>query len=421
MQHSYRLPEKDQYQLKTQYYDFNQEADKALAVAEMRVDLFPGDIEGRLFLAQLYSLHDRIPETMEQFEAILAINPSQTQYLQQLGALARAEGDFELAADYYQRYADENPDDYRSYTPIASLERLLGNFNEAQRTYERALLLEPNNVSILVNLAGLERHFGNFETGFDGLDAALDRARTRQDSIVAFGALQSAHAYGGRMNEALGYLEARFALSQTVLPPIQILSQQLGILDVYVDAGREDQARAMLAAIEPQLQPPFDNLAALGHLTIALAVDDADAAEAAIPGVQAFIDQLGVQAMQSAVTHTQARILELRDRCEEAIPLFQEELADDPSDISVNTDIGRCQRKAGDLDGAEKSLRTSLVSSPYSPTVHYQMALVFEARGDPVKAVEHLETAMTVWGNADEVFKPAREAREKLAELREKL
>ena len=418
MQHSYKLPENLQYQLKTQYYDFSQEADKALAVAEMRVELFPGDVQGRLVLAQLYSLRDRIPETMEQFEAILETDPSQHQYLQQLGALARGEGDFELAEDYYRRYADANPDDYQSYTQTASLQRLVGDFDEAKRTYERALLLEPNNVSVLVSLAGLERHFGNFEGGLAALEATVARARTTQDSITVFGALEFAYEYGGRMNEALSYLEARLALSRTVLPPLQVLGQQLGILDVYVDAGREDQARAMLASVEPQLQPPFDNLAALGHVTIALAVDDADAAEAALPRVQAFIDQLGVQAMQPAVTGARARILELRDRCEEAIPLFREELEDNPSDISVNTDIGRCQRKTGDLDVAEESLRTSLRSSPYSPTVHYQMALVFEARGDTATAVEHLETAMTVWGKADEVYKPAREAREELEALR---
>ena len=46
------------------------------------------------------------------------------------------------------------------------------------------------------------------------------------------------------------------------------------------------------------------------------------------------------------------------------------------------------------------------------------MALLFEARGDTAKAVEHLETAMTVWGNADPVYKPAQDARGKLAELR---
>ena len=417
MQHSYKLPEKDQYQIKMQYYDFTQQADKALAVAEMRVDLFPGDTEGRLMLAQLYALRDRIPETMEQFEAVLAIDPSQTQYLRQLGALARAEGDFELAADYYQRYADENPDDYRSYTPIGSLQRLLGEFDKARATYNRALLLEPNNVSILTNLAGLERHFGNFEGGLEQLEAAWPFTKTLQDTVLLLGALQSAYGYGGRMNAAVEYMEQGMALAPTYLPPIQVLSQQLGVLDEYVKAGQVDRARAILASVEPQLQPPFDELAGMGHLAIALELEDADAAEQAIPRVQAFIDNLGVQAMQPVVTHARARVLEIRDHCAEAIPLYQEELKNNPSDISINTSIGRCQRKEGDLRVAEESLLKSHVSFPFSPTVQYQLALVDEARGDIDKAIEHLETALIVWGDADPGYEPARRAREKLEEL----
>ncbi len=417
MQHSYKLPENTQYQVKTQYYDFSQEADKALAVAEMRVELFTGDVQGRLVLAQLYALRDRIPETMEQFEAILAVDPSQTQYLRQLGSLARAEGDFELSADYYRRFSEGNPDDYRSYASIASLQSLLGDFAEAKETYGRALLLEPNNVSILVGLANLERHFGNFDSGLAGLEAALERARTTQDSISAFGALESAYEYSGKMNESLRHFEARLELLRGISPTISVLSQQLDALEEYVKAGREDQARSILAAVEPQLQPPFDGIAALGHMRVALAMENPDAAEAAIPRVQAFIDQTGVQALQPSVTNARARILEMRDRCAEAIAVFRSLLDDNPSEISINTSIGRCQRKTGDLDAAEESLRRSLVSFPYSPTVHYQMALVFEARGDDAKAIEHLETAMRTWSLADPEFKPARDAREKLAEL----
>ena len=418
MQHSYKLPERTQYQVKFQYYDFNKEAEKALAVSQIRVDLFPGDIDGRLILAGLYSLRDRIPESMEQFEAILEIDPSQMQYLQQLGSLARAEGDFESATDYYQRYADENPDDYRSYTPIGSLHRLQGNFDEAKAAYERALLLEPSNVGVMVSLAGLERHYGNFAGGVTQLEAALGRAKTRQDSVAVFGALQSAHEYGGQMTEAIQYLERQLALLQTIYPPIQVLSQQLQKLDVYVKAGQEDRAHAILAAVEPQLQPPFDQLGAIGHVGIALALEDADVAEQALPRLQSLIDQLGVQALQPAVTHARARILEIRDQCAEAVPVYQEELESNPTDISIFIDIGRCQRKLRNLDAAEESLQRSLAWSPYSPTVHYQLALVSEARGDTDRAVEHLETALDIWRDADPEFKPAREAREKLEELK---
>ena len=418
MQHSYKLPERMRYTVRFQYYDFKQEAEKALAVAEMRVDLFPDDIDGRLIIATLYEMRDRTPEAMEQYEAILSIDPSQTVFLRQLGELARDKGNFDVAAEYFQRYADTHPDEPESYASLASLQRLQGEFDAAKATYEKALLLEPSNVAVMVSLAGLERHFGNFASAITQLDATLSEAKTAQDTVRVLSALESAHEYLGSMNQAVAHLERRLAVAQTYSPPIQILSQQLGSLDTYVGAGQVEKARQILASVEQQLQPPFDQLGSMGHMAIALELEDADAVEAAVPGLQALISGLGVQALQPLVIHAQARVFELRGECDQAIPLYQEELDSNPTGTSVHIDIGRCQRKLGDAEAAEQSLRRRLESSPYDPLAHYELALVFADRGDDAQAIQHLETALSVWENADPGYQPALKAREQLAALR---
>lgn len=418
MQHSYKLPERTRYQVRFQYYDFKQEAEKSLAVAAMRVDLFPDDIEGRIILATLYALRDRIPEAMEQYEAVLSIDPSQTVYLRQLGALAGGQGDFDVAAEYFQRYADTHPDEPESYTSLARLQSVQGEFDAAKATYEKALLLEPSNVAVMVSLAGLERHFGNFAGAITQLDATLSKAKTAQDTVRVLSALGSAHEYLGSMSQAVAHIERTLAVAQTYSPPIQMLSQQLGSLDTYVGAGQVEKARQILASVEQQLQPPFDQLGWLGHMAIALELEDADAVEAAVPGIQALISGLGVQALQPLVIHAQARVFELRGECDQAIPLYQEELDSNPTGTSVHIDIGRCQRKLGDAEAAEQSLRRRLESSPYDPFAHYELALVFADRGDDAQAIQHLETALAVWENADPGYQPALKAREQLAALR---
>jgi hypothetical protein len=45
-------------------------------------------------------------------------------------------------------------------------------------------------------------------------------------------------------------------------------------------------------------------------------------------------------------------------------------------------------------------------------------ALVFADRGDDAQAIQHLETALAVWQNADPGYQPALKAREQLAALR---
>jgi tetratricopeptide (TPR) repeat protein len=418
MQHIYKLPERVRYQVKFRYYDFQQQAEKATAVLQIWVDLLPDDIEGRLMFARVLVLRDRREEAIEQYEAVLEIDPSQTQYLKQLGDLARNNGAFERAQGYFQRYADEHPDDYRSYTALGGLQRVQGDFEAAKASYERAMLLEPDNIAVMVNRAILERYFGNFEGAIGQLQQALRRSKTARDSVQVLTALQDAYGYLGRAKQALQVFEQRMSLAQRFSPPIQVLAQRLSAMDAYMQAGQEAQARQILASGELQLQAPFEELASLGHLGIALELEDPDAAEVAIAGVDRMIAALGAQSIEPVVLHARARVLEMRDRYQDAIAAYAQELDRNPTDISIHTHMGRCYRKLGDLDQAEEHLRRSLASYPYSPKVHFQMALVIEERGDTAQAIGHLETAMRAWDRADPEYAPGRRLREKLSELR---
>ncbi|MCH8304855.1 MAG: hypothetical protein IIB94_06960 [Candidatus Marinimicrobia bacterium] len=54
---------------------------------------------------------------------------------------------------------------------------------------------------------------------------------------------------------------------------------------------------------------------------------------------------------------------------------------------------------------------------PFDPKAHYEMALVHKDMGNREKALEHLKTTLYVWEEAEQIYKPARKARELLAEL----
>ena len=52
---------------------------------------------------------------------------------------------------------------------------------------------------------------------------------------------------------------------------------------------------------------------------------------------------------------------------------------------------------------------------PFHPEAHYEMALLNSDRGKTNKALEHSNVALEIWKDADPEFKPAQEARAKLA------
>jgi len=417
MQHMYRLPERYQSQVKAAYYDFSAQPKKVIAVMRMRIELVPEDIQARAELARLHAMRNERDEAIEQFEAILDIDPTQYEYLRQLGALAEAKGDYDAAVSYYEQYAAQFPDDRESFTALGGVHRTLGEPERAKEYYERALLIEPNHVSTHVSLALLERSFGNMSAELEQLHRVLDMARTAQDRALVLGALRSAYEWRGQVANAVVFMERELAERETFTPQALSLIVRFTALGTYIDAGRPEDAERVYEQIAAQLGPPFNMMLPLGQMIIALDLEDPDRAEAAVAGVEQFVQTFGAEALRPAIVRARGRIAELRGSYAEAIRHYQTELAFDPSDMSVDRAMGRCYRKLGDYDSARQHLQASrrIVSS--DPWALYELALVAAESGDEATAVEHLEAALELWKDADPEFKQAREAREKLAEL----
>ncbi len=418
MQNMYRLPERMQFQIKGAYYDFAQQPDKVVAVLRMGIDLFPEDIEARAQLAGLHVLHNERDQAIAQFKKIIEIDPTQYEYLQQLGGLSASKGEFEEAISYFEQYASQFPDDRASYMSLGRMHRTMGDHAKAKEYYDRALLIEPNHISTLVSLAGLERDFGNLQAGVDQLNQALEAAKTPQDRALALGALKSAYSWMGQLSRSIEYMDLETAERQKFTPAALLLIQQLSSLDIYIRARKVEVAQSTYEAVAAELGPPFNQMLPLGQMTIALALEQPDRAEQALVGVEQFIKAFGVQLLQSTVMRGRGRIDELRGSFDEAIRNYEAELADDPSSTGPKLSIGRCYRELGKFDLAEKYLNEVLKVSPFGPRTHHELGLTYAESGETAKAIEHLETALEVWKDADPEFDDAREAREKLEELR---
>ena len=418
MQHMYRLPERIQFQIKTSYYDFMQQPEKVIAVARMRVELSPEDLEGRAMLANLHKLRNEREDAIAQYEAILEIDPTQYDYLRELADQHRLNGEFDDAIAYYERYASTFPENSASFVSLGALHRILGQHERAKELYDRALLLEPDNISTSVSLAQLERSFGNFESELTQLNSALQRSRTLADSGVVLTAMRRAFSFRGLTSEAIEILETELAAALEVSAAVPYLIARLTTLDLYVRAGRADEAERLYEAAAAELRPPFDKLSSLGRLAISLELDDADAAELALVDLREFVLTFGAGTLMPNVHQAQGRIHELRGEYDQAIESFRAQHAVNRTNMSVLRDLGRCYRKRGDLDRAEEFLNDARKVVPSDPRVLYELALVAAESGDDGTAVEYLESVLDVWSNAAPEFRYAREAREKLAELR---
>jgi tetratricopeptide (TPR) repeat protein len=219
------------------------------------------------------------------------------------------------------------------------------------------------------------------------------------------------------MSKSLEYMDLKLAEIEKFAPLLMVLDERMDTLDKYIKAGKKDVAFQAMKTIEEQIKPPFDKLLIpFGYLEIYLELEDADNAEKAIEGAEAAIQAFRLEAAREVILGAQGKIHEMRSEYKQAILSFQKQLELKPTDSTINRNIGRCFRKLKDFKKAEEYVQKTLKIYPFGPDTNYEMALVYYDMSKKTKALEHLKRALLVWEEADPEYKPAKKARETLAE-----
>ena len=119
------------------------------------------------------------------------------------------------------------------------------------------------------------------------------------------------------------------------------------------------------------------------------------------------------------IGYLRGRLLENEGKLEEALKMYIESLEYDPNHYELRKAIGRTQRLLGYHSQSTKTFNDFLKNSPTSASRNFELAKSYYADGKKNKALEHLEIALNVWGNADARYKPAIKAREKWSQWNE--
>jgi len=161
------------------------------AWARHELEKAPGSFESRYNLGEMLEARGALDEAVEQFQAALAIRPtdaiannalggallakgdvsgaitrfnaalaSEPDYFDahyNLGNVFAAQGDFKAAAEQFGEAAKINPNDANAQANLGSALAALGQLNEAKSHYEAALRIDPSNQLARDNLQELER------------------------------------------------------------------------------------------------------------------------------------------------------------------------------------------------------------------------------------------------------------------------
>ena len=417
MQHDYKFSERDKFEVKyIYYYIFKQDQEMVFSLAKRRIELFPEDIEGHEWLAVIYENNNQLDEALSEYERILELDPKRYDYLQEIAQIYESQTEFEKALDVYKQYTEHFPDNLESFTAIGSLYRNLGDHEQAKAYYKKANLIEPENIQVLLSLANIESDLGNFKSALEQHSEALEVCKTPNQRSRVFHSFRGYYEKRGQFERALDYIQQARAEQEKYLAPLQLLLNNIGYIETYVNAGKQSFAFESLKNMEGKVIPFLQTLLPLGYLEFYLATEDADNIEKTIEGVETFIKSWGMESFRYFVFFARGRISEIRGEYEQAILGYQKSFEFAPTDLMILENLGRCYRKLKEYGKAEKSLQDALKVEPFNPKSNYEIALVYWDMGRKEKALEHLTRSLFVWENADPEYKPAAQAREKLRE-----
>jgi tetratricopeptide (TPR) repeat protein/tRNA A-37 threonylcarbamoyl transferase component Bud32/TolB-like protein len=416
MKHSYRLPERMQFVLKTSYYQHTQDPEKLLGVVQMWVELYPKDIEARTILAHVRRVRNQRDLAIEQFKKVLEIDPSRTEFLQTIAGLYADMGDFDRAVQYYDSYLKSDPSDAEAYQALGGVYEIQGKYDQAMSYYEKALVLDPNQVRVLVDIGDVESKLNNDQAALKKWDEALALANTPQDRIRVYRSMRNFYSSRGQIEKAIEILRLYWAEQAKYLPPLAVQSGKLEDLCFFVWAGHPEEAFRIIESAKAQLVPPYDGYLSYGYLCVYVEMEDPDKIEEALKQLKTFIDKYGIGHLRGEAYWAEGEMDEDRGDYEAAIASYRRKLQEDPTDVIIYRSIGRCQRNLGQYEAAKASIEKTLQIYPNNAIANYEIALVYHEMGNQSKAMEHLRKALERWKDADAVYKPAQKARATLAQ-----
>ena len=416
MENLYRMPERYGFQVKADYYKLTGEMDRAEALVEMWVELYPNDLNALQTQVEMQISKRDWEGVLSTLVVIRRIDPLDGSLILAMAQTHSQLGNHDQALSLLTEYVRRFPGDVVGYSRLADSHRRRGRYDDARAALERAIVLEPLAPHLMRELADLDLDNGRLDEARAEYERILAQARTPNQRTQAFHGLMHYHHRRGEVAEAIGAMEARLQEEAGFKTRREIASGRYGDLFVYLDAGHVDDAVSLLEEWRVVFQASPPTWLPLVAVRVALAAEGVDAALTAYQQASEVLETGDLERFRPTLLENMGLIRDQARDYEAAAESFQAAIALSP-ERQLYRGAGRALRRAGLLDEAEAELREALRLVPADPHTHLETALLMEARGDVEAAVEHLMTALDVWENADDDYEPAREARAKVAEL----
>lgn len=411
MANLYRLTEREQLQIKSfYYYDDKEDPEKAMAVADMWIQLYPDDTDAYAQKAFLSKLRGDMEAAIAAHERILEIDSLQHRSLLEIAEYRQARGEYGEAEQCLRRYAELYPREVRSHTRMAMLYEEQGRLDDARAALETAQLLEPDNRATRLELAELDTRQGRFDAARAAcrdILAATDSPQARQETLEL---MISILRLQGRIREARGRLQDWREVA-VMANPLQADIRYAWHLSMLTEAGQAEAALADLRALRDGMATAIRPVMGMFEARPLLALDRLDDVAAALAETEAWVEKMHAELLRPQLLVIRGQLAEARGDLDAALAAYAAATELQPSSEGFRTLAGRALRRLGRRDKAREALVSTLRSNPAQPEANLEMALLLRDVGRDDEARGHLARSLVAWDAADEGYGPAAEAR----------
>jgi len=405
----------------------------------------PKDKRAHADLGWFYRNNKKFPEAVAEFEKALAIDPNFGYALNLLAYTYAEMEEKDKAIAMFDRYAAAYPGEANPIDSLGDLYFLTGEYDKARAKYQQALAVKPDFPSAW-KLAYLYAMDGDYDAALRWVDDMIARART--EGMRADGHQWKGLYYSlmGRVNDALAELgtaetlaksSGNKALADIILRDALWISYdwgRLGLFKSYLE--RRMAYRAETKQGTETLNRIYELLYTGLYDVRTRELSSARAKLREMAALSGSIDEKEKQFNLLASNHLEREILFAEGDYAGAIKVFAGRppiMIDLSAAVTVQgrnlpylDDLeARADLKKGATDAAIKAYERLVSLEPKAregalvhPFSRLRLAALYEAEGEPDKALEQYAALMKTWKNADPDLPEVVIVRKKLAKLK---
>ena len=151
-------------------------------------------------IGNIFNTNHDYKEAAKYYNQALKINPNYASAINNLGLIARQEGNLQLAKHLVEKARDLDPTFAPFHINLSTIQRDLGDLDQALTSTLKSLELNPKNPVALMNLGGIQKDLGNLD---HALSSTLESLKLNPDNSDALMNLSGIYIELGHLDKAL--------------------------------------------------------------------------------------------------------------------------------------------------------------------------------------------------------------------------